>query len=251
VFVLPFAFGAASATLKPSMVGRLHTRAKVPSLSVIVVVRDDEDTVGGDVRALAHHLRARGLDFEILAIADDSYDTSLTLLRFLGVELPELTVLGRARRGRACRRATAHAQGRVVLLWEADRGRRIPHAVLGFALSRLACRAAVVVRGRFVLADRMRALPVLLDTTGHGDEYEARFERAAQRRGLDVEIIGQRPPRFPWSSLLMGTLKGFPIPPALGPRQAKPGVASGLRSYGRQARSRLAEAVRVMPRKPC
>jgi glycosyltransferase involved in cell wall biosynthesis len=183
----------------PSMTGR--SRARIPRLSVIVAVRDDEDTVGGDVRALARHLRARGLPFEILAIADGSHDTSLTLLRFLGAELPELTVLGCARSGRAFRRATAHAQGEAVLLWEADRGRPVPHAVLGFALTRLARRAAVVVRGRCVLADRMRALPVLLETTGRGDEYEARFERAAVRRGLDLEIVGRRPRRFPWALL--------------------------------------------------
>jgi hypothetical protein len=191
------------------MAGSRLTRARVTKLSVIVAVRDDEDTVCGDVRALARHLRARALDFEILAIADGSYDTSLTLLRFLCAELPELTLLGCARSGRAFRRATAHAHGEAVLLWEADRGHPIPHAVLGFALSRLTRRAAVVVRGRFVLADRMRALPVLLDTTGRGDDYEARFERMALRRGLDLEIVGQRPRRLPWSSLLMGTLGGF------------------------------------------
>jgi hypothetical protein len=191
---------------------------------VIVAVRDDEDTVSGDVRTLARHLRARGFDFEILAVADGSYDTSLTLLRFLCAELPELTVLGNARGGRAFRRATAHAQGEAVLLWEADRGRPIPRAVLGFALSRLARRAAVVVRGRFVLADRRRALSVLLDTTGRGDEYEAHFERAALRRGLDLEIVGQRARRRPWSSLLMGTLSGFASPSAPASHPAAPAL---------------------------
>jgi hypothetical protein len=181
------------------MAGR--AREKIPRLSVIVAVRDDEDSVGGDVRALARHLRERGLDFEILAIADGSFDTSLTLLRFLCAEIPELSVLGLARGGRAFRRATAHARGEAVLLWEAERG-KLPHAILGWALSRLARRAAVVVRGRFVLARRLRALPVLLDAAGRGDEYEARFERKAQGLGLDLEIVGRRPRRFPWSPVL-------------------------------------------------
>jgi len=167
-------------------------------LSVIVAVRDDEDTVCGDVRALAHRLRERNLDFEILAVADGSFDTSLTLLRFLREELPELSVLGIARGGRGFRRATAHALGEAVLLWEANRGARFPHAILGWALSRLARRAAVVVRGRFVLAHRLRALPVLLDTIGRGDEYEARFERRAADLRLDVEVVGMRPRRSPW-----------------------------------------------------
>jgi hypothetical protein len=172
-----------------------RAQVEAPRLSVVVAVRDDEDSVGRDVRALARNLRERGLRFEILAIGDGSYDTSLTLLRFLHAEVPELSILGIARGGRAFRRATAHAQGDAVLLWEADRGRPVPHAVLGWALGRLSRRDAVVVRGRFLLARRMRCLPVLLDTVGRADEYEARFERRAGTLGLEVEIVGRRPAR--------------------------------------------------------
>jgi glycosyltransferase involved in cell wall biosynthesis len=163
-----------------------------PQLSVIVAVRDVEDSVGRDVRVLAGHLRQRNLAFEILACSDGSFDTSLTLLRFLRAEIPELMILGGVRTGRAFKRAVVHARGDAVLLWEADRGAKVPHAVLGWALSRLACRAAVVVRGRFLLAHRLRALPVLLDVVGRGDDYEIRFERQASRLGLDLEIVGQR-----------------------------------------------------------
>jgi glycosyltransferase involved in cell wall biosynthesis len=170
------------------MAGKNHAT----KLSVIVAVRDVEDSIGRDVRNLAVHLRQRGLAFEILAASDGSRDTSLTLLRFLCSEIPELSVVGLARSGRAFRRAVAHARGDAVLLWEADRGVAFPHAVLGWALSRLARKAAVVVRGRFVLADRMRALPILLETSGRWDDYEARFERQAANLGLDVEIVGQR-----------------------------------------------------------
>lgn len=168
-------------------------RNRVPRLSVVVAVRDDEDSVAGDVRNLALHLRERGLTFEILAMGDGSYDTSLTLLRLLEADVPELGVLGLARPGRAFRRGTAHAQGEAILLWEAARSSPLPHAVLGWALSRLARRAAVVVRGRFVLADRMRALPVLLEATGRGDAYEGHFERQAHLRGLELDIVGHRP----------------------------------------------------------
>ena len=188
------------------MVGKTSERMrhKVPRLSVLVAVRDDEDSVGRDVRQLARHLRERRWPFEILAIGDGSYDTSLTLLRFLGAEVPELTVLGIARSGRAFRRATAHARGDAVLLWEADRGSPFPQAVLGWALSRLSHRSAVVVRGRLVLANRMRCLPVLLEATGRGDEYEARFERLAQGRGMAVEVVGRRTRarRSLWSPVL-------------------------------------------------
>jgi hypothetical protein len=38
----------------------------------------------------------------------------------------------------------------------------------------------------------MRALPVLLETSGRWDDYESRFERQAAALGLDLEIVGQR-----------------------------------------------------------
>ena len=167
-------------------------RKREPKLSVIVVVRDNEDSVGRDVRTLAARLRERGLAFELLAIGDGTHDTSLTLLRLLRAEIPELMVLGIARNGRAFRRAAAHARGDAILLWEADRGGGFPHAVLGWAMSRLSHRAAVVVRGRFVLAHRLRALPLLLETIGRGGDYERRFERQAAKSGLDLEIVGKR-----------------------------------------------------------
>jgi len=170
------------------MVGKSQTL----ELSVIVAVRDVEDSIGRDVRTLAARLRERGIAFEILAASDGSCDTSLTLLRFLCAEIPELSVVGLARSGRAFRRAVAHAQGDAVLLWEADRGAAFPSSVLGWALSRLARKAAVIVRGRFVLANRMRALPILLETSGRWNDFEARFERQAVKLGLDLEIVGQR-----------------------------------------------------------
>jgi glycosyltransferase involved in cell wall biosynthesis len=157
----------------------------VPQLSVIAIVRDVEDTVGRDVRALTRHLRALGLSFEVLAISDGSYDTSLTLLRFLGAEIPELTVLGLARPGRAIRRAVAHAQGDAILMWEVDRGATLPLAVLGWAHSRLS-------RRRFILARRSPALPILLHVNGRGSDYETRFERHAAALRLDVEVAGKR-----------------------------------------------------------
>ena len=166
-----------------------------PRLSVIVAVRDVEDSIGRDVRVLASHLRERGLPFEILACSDGSYDTSLALLRFLRAEIPELAILGGARAGRAFERSVVQARGETVLLWEADRGAPVPHAILGWALSRLVRRVAVVVRGRFLLAHRLRALPVLLPVAGRGDDYEIRFERQARRLGLDLEIVGRRRPR--------------------------------------------------------
>lgn len=165
---------------------------KPPSLSIIVAVRDAEDSIAGDVRALAMHLRQLGLSFEILASSDGSFDTSLTLLRLLQSEVPELEILGAARPGRAFRRSIVHAAGERVLLWESDRKASVPPATLAWALGRLDRRAAVVVRGGFILAHRLRALPVLLAATGRGDDYEIRFERQAAALDLDLDLVGMR-----------------------------------------------------------
>jgi glycosyltransferase involved in cell wall biosynthesis len=187
---------ARSSSHKPwshGQVGQCRSpRARSPQLSVIVAVRDVEDTVARDVRALALHLRRRGLCFEILAVSDGSRDTSVTLLRLLSAEVPELLILGSTRPGRAFRHAVVQASGEMVLLWESDRGAPIPHAVLGWALARLARRAAVVIRGRFLLAHRLRALPILLAVAGRGDDYEVRFERQAANLRIDVDVVGQR-----------------------------------------------------------
>ena len=130
--------------------------------------------------------------FEILAVSDGSRDTSLTLLRLLGDEIPELSVLGLARGGRAFRRAIAQATGRAVLLWEADGRAALPLALFGWALAQLARSTAVVVRGGFVLAKRLPALPILLELAGRWDDYDARFERLAARQGMTLEISGPR-----------------------------------------------------------
>jgi glycosyltransferase involved in cell wall biosynthesis len=169
-----------------------QSHGKAPSLSVIVAVRDAEDSIAGDVRALAMQLRQLGVSFEILASSDGSFDTSLTLLRFLRGEVPELNILGSARPGQAFRRAVVHALGESVLLWESDRGVPVPQDALASALARLDLSAAVVVRGCFVLAHRLRTLPVLLAVTGRGDDYEIRFERQAVKLNLALDLVGRR-----------------------------------------------------------
>jgi hypothetical protein len=188
-----------------------ETRGTAPLLSIIVAVRDVEDSIAGNVRVLAKHLRERGLSFEILAAASGSFDTSLTLLRFLQAEVPELAILGGARPGRAFKHAIVHATGALVLLWESDRGAPVPHAVLGWAMSRIGRRAAVVVRGHFILAHRLRTLPVLLGVTGRGGDYERRFEREASSMNLDLEVVGSRTRRRTLLSPVLRILFSEPV----------------------------------------
>ena len=79
----------------------------------------------------------------------------------------------------------------VVLL---DAGKQASLAPLAWALSRLAAgRDAVVLRGRYVVARRLRALPVIVRASGPGLLFEPVFERRAQELGIDV--VGSRPRR--------------------------------------------------------
>ena len=86
-----------------------------------------------------------------------------------------------------------------------DAGRPASWAPLGWALSRIAAgRDAVVLRGRYVVARRLAALPVIVRASGPGLLFEAVFERRAQELGIDV--VGSRP-RRPMPLLLRPVLR--------------------------------------------
>jgi hypothetical protein len=103
--------------------------------------------------------------------------------------IPELRVLTRNVAGRAFLRGTSEARGAVVVLLEASR--TVSFAPLGWALSRLAAgREAVILRGRYIVARRLMALPVIVRASGPGLLFEPIFERRAQELGIDV--VGSR-----------------------------------------------------------
>jgi hypothetical protein len=87
-------------------------------------------------------------------------------------------------------RGASEARGATIVFMEA--GRRSSLAPLGWALSRLAAgRDAVVLRGRYIVARRLAAMPVVVRAPGPGLLFEAVFERRAQELGIDV--VGSRP----------------------------------------------------------
>lgn len=166
-------------------------KARCVALSVVLAVRDAEETVGSHVRRIASHLRGRGVPFEILAVNDGCCDNSLAMLRLLQAEIPELRLC--AGRGPAYLRGTADAQGDVVILCVADG--TLPLATLGWALERLAAGCdAVVFRGRCIVARRLRCLATIVRSRGAGDVFEWSFERNAHLgdRPLIIELIGAR-----------------------------------------------------------
>jgi glycosyltransferase involved in cell wall biosynthesis len=174
-----------------------------PEISVVVAVGNHEDSVGHLIRSVAAHLRRLGRSFEIVAVNDGSSDNSLSIAAILAQSMPELRVLARDAGGRPFLRGASEARGPVLVLLET--GKPISLAPLGWALSRLAAgRDGVVLRGRYVVARRLAALPVIVRASRPGLLFEAVFERRAQELGIDV--VGSRP-RRPTPLLLRPVLR--------------------------------------------
>jgi hypothetical protein len=174
-----------------------------PTISVVIAVGDHEDSIGHVIRSAAAHIGRLGLPFEILAVNAGSSDNSFSIASILAGSLPELRVLGRESAGRPFLRGSSEARGEVIVLLDA--GRPASWAPLGWALSRIAAgRDAVVLRGRYVVARRLAALPVIVRASGPGLLFEAVFERRAQELGIDV--VGSRP-RRPMPLLLRPVLR--------------------------------------------
>ncbi len=151
--------------------------------------------------------------------------TAFRSSNILAGSIPELRVLGREALGRPFLRGSSEARGDVVVLLDA--GKTVSLAPLGWALSRLgAGRDAVVLRGRYMVARRLAALPVIVRASGPGLLFEAVFERRAQELGIDV--VGSRP--APPDAAPAPS--GAPLPGGLNPRSswcpAAPAVRFGL-----------------------
>jgi hypothetical protein len=174
-----------------------------PQISVVIAVGNHEDSLGHLIRSLAAHLHRLGQPFEILAVNAGSSDNSLSIAAILSRSMPELRVFSRDSGGRPFLRGASEARGAVLVLLET--GKPVSLAPLGWALSRLAAgRHAVVLRGRYVVARRLAALPVIVRASRPGLLFEAVFERRAQELGIDV--VGSRP-RRPTPLLLRPVLR--------------------------------------------
>lgn len=173
---------------------------------MVLAIRDDEELVGHQIRSIAAHLESLGRPFEIVAVNDGSRDNSLALLELLGARTPELRVLRANAAGRAFLRGAAEARGSVVVLCEGSRP--VFLGALGWALGRLeAGREVVILRGRYIVARRLMALPVIVRATGPGLLFERVFEQRAQDLGIDV--IGSRPAQPNGMSRLLAPVLRF------------------------------------------
>ena len=167
----------------------MKTSKTLPEVSVVLAVRNVEDAVAAEVRRIVLHMRQLGRPFEVVAVNAGSWDTSFKVLRLLAADVPELRLMEKDLTGRAFVRGAAESLGRAVVLIDADRA---PSALapLGWSLSRLAAgKEAVVVRGRFIVARRLPALPAIARSRGRGDAFERSFER--EGNDLALEVVGK------------------------------------------------------------
>lgn len=181
-----------------------------PEVSVVIAVRNHEDAIGHQVRAVASHLRSLGRTFEVIAVNDGSRDNSLPILELLAARLPELRVVRTSAAGRAFQRGALEANGGILIL-VADAS-RLPLAPLGWALSKIAAgRDAVLLRGRYVVGRTAATARLVARAPGPGSAFERLFERLAARPqpGFWLDVVGSRPPAPTGTSRLLDPLLRF------------------------------------------
>lgn len=168
----------------------LPNRPASVEISVVLSIRDDEELIGHQIRAIATHLGSLGRSFEIVAVNDGSCDNSLAMLELLAARTPELRIVRASAAGRAFLRGASEARGAVIVLCEGSRPLFL--GALAWALGRLdAGREAVILRGRYIVARRLLVLPVIVRATGPGLLFERVFEQRA--RDLGIDVVGSRP----------------------------------------------------------
>ena len=158
-------------------------------VSIVLSFGDDEDLIGSAVRRLAAHLREHALNFEIIAVDEDSGDNSHAVLALLRGQVPELRVMHAPVRGRGTDIGIARAQGRA--LWILDPAAAMaPLTAFAPALEQVGNDLfdAVVARGRFTVAHRVRVLAAADGIRGVGDALHRRLSRRLAARGLRVDL---------------------------------------------------------------
>ena len=161
---------------------------KLPDVSVVLAVRNVEDVIGSGTRRVVEHLRELDRPFEVVGVNAGSWDTSFKVLRLLAAQVPELRLIEKDLSARAFIRGVSEARGPAVVMMDAG---HLPGSLspLGWTLSRLdRGTEAVVVRGRWITARRLPALPAIARSRGVGEVFERCFEREA--RDLNVEVVG-------------------------------------------------------------
>jgi hypothetical protein len=160
-------------------------------ISVVLPFGDDEEAVGVAVRRTAEHLRGLGLEFEILAVDEDSGDNSHAVLALLRAEVPELRVTHASGRGRGVDAGAARAQGTLLVVSTPDVASASLDGV-GDACRRLLANQgdAEVALGRYTVAHRVRSLPAFRGARLLGAAMHRRLGKRLAVRNLSVVVNG-------------------------------------------------------------
>jgi glycosyltransferase involved in cell wall biosynthesis len=142
----------------------------VADISIILPVRDQEDTVASLVRCAAsveEHVELRAkrspLSIELLAVDEGSGDNTLAVLSVLHGQIANLRTLQDVEPGRSIRRASAVARGTVWLILDHP----IDPALAGWAASQvLSGQRAAWVPGELLAVDRSAGTDVLRKLSG-------------------------------------------------------------------------------------
>jgi hypothetical protein len=157
-------------------------------VSVILPFADHEDVVGAACSRIARHLGELGLSYEVLAVDEASGDNSHAVLGLLRRTITQLRIVAGARPGRGFAMGSAYARGKVLWLVEPESAMR-SLAPFGRAHARVARGELdlAVVRGRFSVLKRSRALGLIDTIHGANGSFERRLVRRADSRHLTAE----------------------------------------------------------------
>ena len=160
-------------------------------VSVVLPFGDDEELVGIAVRRTAEHLRGLGVQFEILAIDEDSGDNSHAVLALLRAEVPELRVTHARGRGRGVEVGASRAQGTLIVVATADAASASLDGV-GDGIRRLLAGDgdAEVVLAKYTIARRMRSLAAFRGARLVGPAMHRRLAKRLGIHALDVRVAG-------------------------------------------------------------
>jgi hypothetical protein len=157
-------------------------------VSVILPFGDHEEVIGAACGRIARHLGELGVSFEILAVDEASGDNSHAVLGLLRRTMTPLRIVAGARPGRGFAMGSGCARGKVLWLVEPESALR-SLAPFGRAHARVARGELdlAVVRGRFSVVKRSRALGLIDSLHGANGSFERRLVRRAEARHLMAE----------------------------------------------------------------
>ena len=99
-------------------------------LSIIIPVKNEARHIENTVRSVFDYLKGRGVDHEIVVVANRSTDDTVSIVNKLSLEIPTLRLLNypnRGGKGFAVREGMLRAQGALRLFMDADNSTTIDH----------------------------------------------------------------------------------------------------------------------------